>query len=70
VGKHRVAIATVLENEGPINTETGSRDDELPRGMETIPARYNDKTILEFDVPPGGTDKADFPLTMKPDKQG
>lgn len=30
-----------------------------------IPLRYNDNTELSFDVPPGGTDKADFSLSSK-----
>jgi hypothetical protein len=63
VGRHTVAIATILEGEGTFDPETGSPDGEPVEGKERIPARYNDKTILTFDVPPGGTDKAEFRLT-------
>jgi len=31
-------------------------------GREKLPARYNAKTTLTFEVPAGGTDKADFAL--------
>jgi hypothetical protein len=30
-----------------------------------VPAKYNQNTILTFDVPAGGTDKADFDLMSK-----
>ena len=37
-----------------------------PRGgwpqAEKVPSRYNSDSEETFDVPPGGTDKADFPL--------
>ena len=64
VGKHRVAVATVLEGEGKFNRETGSPDDAPVQGKERIPARYNDKTTLTCDVPRGGTNSADFHLTV------
>lgn len=32
------------------------------RGPNPIPAEYNSKTTLEFDVPPSGAEDADFPL--------
>jgi hypothetical protein len=67
VGKHRVAVCAVLAGEGKnFNPETGSPDGEIPPGgREFIPARYNDQTELTFDVPAGGTDKADFQLTSR-----
>lgn len=67
VGKHRVAISTVLEGEGEnYDPETGSPDGEpVKGGSETIPPKYNDETELTFDVPPGGTDKADFKLEFE-----
>jgi len=55
IGKHRVAIT-------PRNTD----DDVDRRGkgaVTGVPAKYNLNTELSFDVLPGGTDKADFPLT-------
>jgi hypothetical protein len=56
VGKHRVAVSMGVDN--------GS--DVIPV-KEPLPARYNNKTILEFDVPSGGSEKADFSLDSKPD---
>jgi hypothetical protein len=58
VGKHRVSISLL---------ETQKGEGHPPRGgwpiKEKIPSEYNgDKTTLSFDVPAGGTDKADFPL--------
>jgi len=55
VGKHRVEIT-------PRNTD----DDADRRGKGAVvgvPARYNRNSDLTFTVEPGGTDKADFPLT-------
>jgi hypothetical protein len=60
VGKHRVMITLVAQQ-----AETG--DERPPRGgwpqKETIPDRYNAETKLTYDVPPGGSDKANFELT-------
>jgi hypothetical protein len=59
VGKHRVMISLVTTKagaaEGP--TERGG-----PPQENKIPARYNDKTELTFEVPSGGSTKADFAL--------
>jgi hypothetical protein len=59
VGKHRVRISLLEEKIG----ET----DERPRGGpplgDKIPARYNADSKETFEVPSGGTDKADFTLT-------
>jgi hypothetical protein len=54
VGKHKVRINLV--------PETNPNDDK-PRPRPQLPARYNGKTELEFDVPSGGTRSADFNLT-------
>jgi hypothetical protein len=54
VGNHRVEI-----------TPRNSDDDIDRRGkgaVTGVPARYNRNSELTFDVPAGGTDKADFPL--------
>jgi hypothetical protein len=59
VGKHRVKIYS-------FNAETAKGSDgggTPPR--ERVPARYNYRSELMFDVPPGGTDKADFSITTK-----
>ena len=55
VGRHRVEI-----------TPRNSDDDIDRRGkgaVAGVPARYNRNSDLTFDVPAGGTDKADFSLT-------
>lgn len=71
VATHKVAIATVMPGEGQnFDPETGSPDGAPQKGgRETIPPKYNDQTILTFDVPPGGTDKADFQLEVAPGKK-
>ena len=35
------------------------------RATGALPLRYNDNTELSFDVPPEGTDKADFQISWK-----
>src|SRR5262249_9456960 len=66
VGNHRVAITTMINKQKvEIDPDKGSPDGVDPAqkpGPEKIPARYNDKTTLTFEVPRGGTDKADFRL--------
>jgi hypothetical protein len=60
VGKHRVTINAT-------EPQVGEADTRPPRGgwpmKDKVPRRYNDESNETFDVPPGGTDKADFPLT-------
>jgi hypothetical protein len=41
----------------------GKKKVERPTGA--LPLRYNDHTELSFEVPPGGTDKADFQISWK-----
>ncbi len=54
VGKHKVRITLAP-------TDSGDRKKRKP-----LPAKYSGKdTVLEFDVPAGGTDTADFRLTSK-----
>ena len=60
IGKHRVSISA-------LDQKVGEHDTRPPRGgwpkADKVPIRYNSKSALTFDVPPGGTDKADFELT-------
>ena len=58
VGKHRVEITTRVEAENA----TDSRPKSSPP-KAVIPPRYNRNSELTFEVPAGGTDKADFTLT-------
>jgi hypothetical protein len=54
VGKHKVRITLV---------PTGDPNDDRPKSVKQLPAKYNAKTELERDVPPGGADAMDFTLT-------
>jgi len=56
VGKHRVSI-TSAKAEDP-NSDSGAM------GEEKIPARYRDGSLI-FNVPPEGSDQADFEITMR-----
>lgn len=62
VGKHRVRIATP-PGQLPGDDSDSATAGKKPPSQDPIPARYNVETTLTFDVPPGGTDKADFHLT-------
>lgn len=52
VGPSRVTIMTLVENENG-----------RPIVEEKVPAKYNIQSKLEFDVPPQGTDNANFELS-------
>ena len=56
VGGHRILIRAYRASKGP----KGQFVVERP---EIVPARYNDKSELQFQVPADGTDAADFQLT-------
>jgi hypothetical protein len=59
VGKHRVEITTR-------GAEADSGTDTRPKTgapKTVIPPKYNRNSDLTFEVPSGGTDKADFTLT-------
>ena len=55
VGTHRVEIN--------LKGESDDRDPKTRPPPKVLPAKYNRNSELTFDVQPGGTDKADFPLT-------
>jgi hypothetical protein len=57
VGKHRVEIRLVVPS------YDGDPAKRPP--SKTLPAKYNSQTELQFDVPAGGTDKANFDLKSK-----
>jgi hypothetical protein len=75
VGKHRVRISSgdPYANEPvPSTPETGTQDGYVPPAAKTrrvfredIPVRYNQESELEFTVPAGGTDQANFDLNSK-----
>jgi hypothetical protein len=55
VGKHKVVLSMSKQAAG--NAESAS--------LERLPARYNTKSDLTFDVPSGGTSDANFELKSK-----
>ncbi len=57
VGKHRVSVS--LMNPGAGDSDDRRRPGQL---VNQVPVRYNGKTELTYDVPAGGTNKADFSL--------
>jgi hypothetical protein len=56
LGKHLVRIMAA-------KTDKPSSDDSMTKIEEPVPAKYNAKSELTFEVKPGGSDKADFALT-------
>ena len=60
VGRHKVKIFSY-------SPETAPKDD-FDRGprKERVPHRYNYRSQLQFSVPVGGTEKANFELSSKP----
>jgi hypothetical protein len=60
VGKHRVRISLLRQ-------EVAEGDQRPPRGgwplANKVPRKYNDDSTLEIEVPSGGKNDADFPLT-------
>ncbi len=77
VGKHRVRISTLPghgQKEPP--DSTGSPDGVIPpKGakpdfdFDPIPVEWNEKSEKTFDVPPGGTDQADFDIVTRRGKK-
>jgi len=67
IGKHLVRIATVGDNMSVADPNTGSADGAPPPGkqFDPIPAEWNALSDKEFDVPAGGTDKANFDIVPK-----
>lgn len=55
VGKHRVLITRDIEEDENDAGSTVPPKDQLPK-------KYNRETTLEFDVPPDGSESADFQL--------
>lgn len=60
VGKHRVSIS---KRGG--ETAEAQPDGGIRVAPDPVPARYNRDSTLEFEVPAGGTDRANFDLTSK-----
>lgn len=66
VGAHKVSVnAAAGEGKGEDRDAGGTRAAK-EKEKEKLPDVYNTRTTLTFDVPPEGTDKADFPLKSRP----
>jgi len=64
LGKHQVMITTVSEEGGDSESDDIYSD---AASQEKLPARYNAATTLDFEVPSGGSDAANFDTTSKKD---
>ena len=66
VGKHRVRIMT-RGNDVVLGSTEGGTPDDAPTGrsFDPIPPEWNALSEKEFDVPAGGTDKANFEIVTK-----
>jgi hypothetical protein len=72
VGKHLVRIMTKGNDVVGQNTEGTGSDDETPKSREVdpIPPEWNALSKNEFEVPAGGTDKANFDIKSRPKGAG
>lgn len=55
IGRHKVMIALMSE---------ADPSDDRPDKLKQLPPQFNGKTKLEYDVPAGGTDAANFDLKV------
>jgi len=69
VGKHRVRIMTRgndVVGQAPEEPSGGSSDNApVPKNLDPIPPEWNSLSNKEFDVPPGGTDQANFDIKSR-----
>jgi hypothetical protein len=73
VGTHLVRIMTKGGNVLNFDPAIGSPD-QVPANMrnfvsDPIPAEWNATSVVEFTVPPGGTDQANFDITSRTPKK-
>lgn len=67
VGRHRVRIFTDQSAPRPAKEGTPEAAGEnAGDGKEPIPINWHDESRVEIEVPPGGTDNADFNIETKP----
>jgi hypothetical protein len=59
VGKHRVEISKFVREKGAPTIDRDSRSRDI------VPPQFNLKTTLTRDVPPGGTQEANFDLQSR-----
>jgi hypothetical protein len=60
VGKCRIYVTTILSDPAIDDRDAGG---PIRKVRDRVPQRYNQGTELQFDVPPGGTNQANFDLT-------
>jgi hypothetical protein len=60
VGKCRIYITTILSDPAIDDRDAGGPIRKL---RDKVPQKYNQGTELQFEVPAGGTDQANFDLT-------
>lgn len=60
VGACRIYITTILSDPATDDRDAGG---PIRKVRDKVPTRYNMATELTFDVPAGGTDRANFDLT-------
>ena len=66
VGKHLVRITTRSGQQVAAEPGLGSPDNApANRSVDPIPLEWNWESQKEFEVPPGGTDKANFDIVTK-----
>jgi hypothetical protein len=66
VGKHRIRIMTRGNDTVVVDPELGSPDNPpVDTIIDPIPASWNVDSKVEFEVPAGGTDKANFDIVTK-----
>jgi hypothetical protein len=59
VGQHVVRITTAQWK----NSDESDNPDQIQASEEILPTKYNSQTELEFEVPVGGSQEANFTLT-------
>jgi hypothetical protein len=66
VGKHRVRISTVYSNKlQGYDVWDADANKAVKAVTDPIPPEWNSTSKKEFEVPPGGTDKANFDISTK-----
>jgi hypothetical protein len=62
IGKCRIYITTLLTDPVLDDRDGGP---PIKRPKDRVPEKYNQRTELIYDVPPGGTDQANFDLKSR-----
>jgi hypothetical protein len=65
VGKHRVLIRTQGMEDDEESLVKGLPPRKKVQRPKQLPVQFNEETKLRFDVPPEGSDQADFRLAWK-----